>query len=367
MASKIASRSPKMDIIRIFALYTVTAVHFFLSINYLEQPINSPRMYVMTVMRTFFMICVPLFIMLSGYLMNNKKLSKRYYLGIVKTLGIYILACGANYIYRILYLKEDISFLMFCAGIFDYSIAPYAWYVEMYIGLFLIIPFINLSYNNLGSKKHKQILIITAVFLTAAPGIANIWNPVTPGFFATPSVGKYYIKLIPDWWKNFYPVTYYLLGCYLKEYGLGISKSKNIVLLILSVLCGGLFNIYRSYPLEFIGGVWQEWGSLINVINTVLVFNLLLFINDENVPAKLHKPLKTLSDITFGAYLMSWVFDNLFYAKLCAAIPEIPMRLEYFIVMPLLTFVCSIAASFVLNIIYNFIYRTVSKYILKLS
>ena len=353
MPIKNASRSVKMDIIRIFALYTVTGVHFFLFTKFLEHPIDCPRMYIMTVMRTFFMICVPLFIMLSGYLMKNKKLGGKYYLGIVKTLGVYLLASIANYLYRVLYLKENISVLSLGTGVLDFSIAPYAWYVEMYIGLFLLIPFLNLIYNNLESKNHKLALVATMIFLTAVPNVVNVWGISTPGFFAQPSAFDHYVPLIPDWWKEFYPITYYFIGCYLRDYGLEISAKKNALLLAASVLVGGVFNIYRCYPATFVGGPWQDWGSLVNVVNATLVFGLLLKIDDSRIPAVLHKPLNILSNLTFGAYLMSWVFDDFFYAKLNAAVTEMPMRLNWFPLMPLLTFVCALAASFVLNLIYN--------------
>ena len=367
MPIKNTSRSVKMDIIRIFALYTVTGIHFFLFTGYLGHPINSPRMYIMTVMRTFFMVCVPLFIILSGYLMKNKKLSGKYYLGIVKTLGIYLLASAANYLYRVMYLKEDISILSFGTGVLNFTIAPYAWYVEMYIGLFMLIPFLNLIYNNLESKKHKLALIGTMIFLTALPNVVNVWGISTPGFFAEPSAYKNYTALIPQWWNEFYPVTYYFIGCWLREYGLETSAKKNAVLLVLSVLAGGLFNIYRCYPTAFVGGPWQTWGSVINVINATLVFGLMLKINDSRIPAALHRPLKLLSDLTFGAYLMSWVFDDLFYTKLCAAVTEMPMRLNWFPLMPLLTFVCALASSFVLNLIYRAGYGIVVKLFAKKS
>ncbi len=178
-----SSRSAKMDIIRIFALFTVNCVHFFLFSNLYEQPVNSFPVYFAVILRTLFMICVPLFIILSGYLMKNKKLGKSYYFGIVKTLSIYILASAATYLYRTLYLKENISILSFGTGILDFSIAPYAWYVEMYIGLFLLIPFLNLAYNGLESKKQRKILVLTMIFITAAPSILNIWNFSNPAFF----------------------------------------------------------------------------------------------------------------------------------------------------------------------------------------
>ncbi|MBQ7815913.1 MAG: acyltransferase family protein, partial [Oscillospiraceae bacterium] len=304
MTIKTQNRNTVLDIIRIFALFSVVSVHSFSYADYYIQPINNPKMYIFTILRTFFMICVPLFIILSGYLMKNKTLSPKYYLGIVKTLSVYFIASVATYIFRIIYLKQNISIVGFAAGILDFTMVHYAWYVEMYIGLFLIIPFLNLIYNNLANKKQKQVLIATMIFLSAAPGIVNIWNFVTPGFFVTPSISNIYTQLIPDWWVDLYPLTYYFIGCYLREFGLNISRKNNIILIVLSALFWGIFNIYRCYPVSFVYGSWYDWGALPNVINSVLVFRLLLGINEKRIPLRMQKALAFLSGLTFGGYLM---------------------------------------------------------------
>ena len=85
-------RSVSMDIIRCFALLFVVSVHFFLNNGFYDVPVYGARMYIMTLMRSFFMICVPLFMILSGYLMCNKKLGKGYYKKIIYILGIYLFA-----------------------------------------------------------------------------------------------------------------------------------------------------------------------------------------------------------------------------------------------------------------------------------
>ena len=367
MIDKNKGRSPNLDIIRIFALFCVVGVHFFVHTDFYAYPINSINMYIMTVLRSFFAICVPLFIILTGYLMKNKTLSAKFYLGIVKTLGVYLLASIANYIYRIAVIKEDMSVLSMFTGILNFTTAEYAWYVEMYIGLFLLIPFLNLIYNNLESKNHKLVLILTLVFLTSAPSVLNVWNFASPASFLLPSANTHYINLIPDWWKEIYPVTYYFIGCWLREYGLGISRGKNAVLLVISVLFWGIFNIYRSYPSTFAVGGWVEWGGLPQIINATLVFSLLLSIKEKSVPQKLYKPLKTFSDLTFGAYLMSWVFDDFFYGFIGTMIPDITAWLKWMPLMIALTFVCSLAASFVLNVIYNICYKTFVKCFVKKS
>ena len=361
MIDKNKGRSPNLDIIRIFALFCVVGVHFFVHTDFYAYHVNSLNMYIMTVLRSFFAVCVPLFIILTGYLMKNKTLSVKFYKGIVKTMAIYLLASVGNYIYRIAVIKEDMSVLSMLTGILDFTTAEYAWYVEMYIGLFLLIPFLNLIYNNLENKSHKLALVFTLIFLTSAPSVLNVWNFASPSSFILPSANTHYIALVPDWWSGLYPLTYYFIGCWLREYGLGISRRKNAVLLAVSVLFWGLFNIYRSYPVYFSVGGWVEWGGLPQVCNATLLFGLMLNIRESSVPEKLHKPLKLLSDLTFGAYLMSWVFDDFFYGYIGTMVPDINSWLKWMPAMTVLTFACSLAASFVLNVIYNICFKAFAK------
>lgn len=94
-----AERSPALDIVRCFALLCVVSVHFFLNTSYYYTPVVGAEMYFMTLVRTGAMICVPLFIMLSGYLLCHKKPVRGYFSKIGKTLGTYTLAGIACVLY----------------------------------------------------------------------------------------------------------------------------------------------------------------------------------------------------------------------------------------------------------------------------
>ena len=83
----------------------------------------------------------------------------------MKTLGIYLLASLACAIYKIVNFGYKPTWMIW--GVFDYTTANYAWYIEMYIGLFLLIPFLNLAYNNLPSRKSKLVLLVTLIGLTS--------------------------------------------------------------------------------------------------------------------------------------------------------------------------------------------------------
>lgn len=309
-------------------------------------------MYAMTILRTAFMACVPLFCILSGYLLEGKKLQRGYYRGIKKTLITYLLASGANLIWRIWFLKENLSFRQSMLGILNFTAAPYGWYIEMYIGLFLLAPFLNILYHNLPEKKHKHGLLITLIALTALPSVVNIYDFTTRGGIA---IGGNYTKLIPAWWAGIWPITYYFLGMYLKEFGLKMKPMYNLLLYFGSVVLFGLFNIYCSYGSAFIWGDWQGWGALPNVIMTALLFNLLSQI--KNVRSEwAARSLKCLSSLCLGAYLVSYIFDTAFYPKLIQYVPDVKDRLSYYPLITVLVFICSMLLSFMLKMLQQALY-----------
>lgn len=114
-------------------------------------------MYIMTLMRSFFIICVPLFLTLSGYLLRRKQLEKNYYKRISKIIITYVLASLFCVIYSVVFLKQDLTVKSIILNIFAFSAAPYSWYIEMYLGLFLLIPFLNIVYNSLPSQKMQNL------------------------------------------------------------------------------------------------------------------------------------------------------------------------------------------------------------------
>ena len=79
---KLERRDSSLDIIRIVAAFTVLSVHFFLHNGFYSEIVSidkGPQMFIMVQMRTLFGVCVPLFMILTGYLMSQKTLSKAYY------------------------------------------------------------------------------------------------------------------------------------------------------------------------------------------------------------------------------------------------------------------------------------------------
>ncbi len=337
-------RDVSLDVIRCVALFSVISVHFMLNNGYYETPMLGGKMFIMSVMRAIFRICVPLFIVLTGYLQCHKNVEKKYYTGIKETLIIYILASIAHIIYKNCVLGQDITLGKGILSILNFSAANYSWYVEMYIGLFLLIPFLNLIYQGLDTKKKKQLLILTIGVLTALPCVVNI--------FVFPEGTGSFDKLIPSWWQNIYPLLYYYIGCYLREYPMKMNRFVNILLFVLVAVLTGAFMYYVSYGDFFVWGPWQSWESVPVVVLTVLLFIFLKSFPWESIPALLQRGISFVARLCLGGYLVSYIFDNMFYKVLNEKIPLVPERLEYYFVIVPLVLVCSLALSFVLRVIY---------------
>lgn len=341
-AKSIKNRDSSLDMIRIFAFLCVISVHFFYHNGFYEEIVSGKRMYLMVLMRQFFMICVPLFMTLSGYLMNRKNISKKYYLGVIKTLTLYVLCCICCLALKAHENPDATSPWIF--EILNFTAAPYSWYIEMYIGLFLLIPFLNVVYHNLQEKKQKLLLVGTMMLLTALPLIVNLNHDI-----------------LPAWWIDLYPITYYYIGAYLSEYCPKI-KTRNLVLLLMAqVVLFGSFNFYMSYGSTFVRGGWEDFGSIGNLITTVLVFIIIKNINTQNWNVHLKNSIKYVASLCLGGYLVSWIFDHLFYPILVQKVPVMVYRLEYFIPMFLAVAGCSLLLSAALNLINHWITKFIDK------
>ena len=347
-----------LDLIRIVAVFLVISVHFFLNNGFYQQKIVGNAMYFMTIMRTFFMTCVPLFLLLTGYLMSPKNyfpVKRSYFFHLTKILGVYLITTIIILLFQKYYLHRQITFLGSFLNILGYS--QYSWYVNMYIGLALIVPYLNIIWDNMEERKNELMLLGIMIFMTIIPTVVNIFD-----FSMFPkglSAMKKTNQLVPNWWVNLYPVTYYFIGAYLRKYHVedSISKIKLLQLLLIFVALFGTFNFYRSYGRMFVWGLWNKWGSLQNTVDSVLLFLLLRKISLDNIPAFVKSAIHKMADLTFGIYLASWILDKFIYKFLKLYVPVMQDRVYYYAPTVAIVFIGSLIISYIVSLIYGILKR----------
>lgn len=359
MSNKQSARNPSLDLIRCVALLCVIGIHFFINSGFHAEIISGFSMYILLIIRSAMQVCVPLFLMLSGYLLRFRKPTKQYYLKIIRTLTIYCCATILCILYQNFEGTSPVSLKEAISGLFGYNITDYAWYIEMYIGLFLIIPFLNVMYNNLENKKTKQLLIMVLLFSTAFPSVVNIWRFFDPHWWLQPSSSANYNAILPNWWIWMYPISYYCIGCYLNEYPLKLKQHYILLSFFVSIFISGSFNYYRSYGSAFVCGPWQDFESLLVTVPTILLFAYLANLDMSRLPITAKRILALLSDCCLGAYLVSWIFDQVFYKIVNAHMPIMQDKIVYFPIIISVIYLCSLVTSAGIN----FLIGSVSKII----
>ena len=344
------NRNASLDWIRVTALFNLISFHFFYYIEFYNAPVVGINMFLMCAMRSLFTTCIPLFLLLTGYLMCDKVLSKGYYKKCLRTIWIYVLASLVSALYQFIVGGTTTSVYAFLKTLFNFSGCPYAWYVELYLGLFLLIPFLNILYKNMPNKEWKIGLLITMLVLTALPSVLNVYQFDSAKWWHQPQMSQDYFKLVPAWWVGIYPVTYYFIGSYVREYGIKIRRLWNVVGIIAFMLVMGSYSYWRSTPGMFDWGLWTDWSSLANVVMGVLVFGF--WVNQDIKKTKGSHVLEWLSKCVFGAYLLSWIAEDVVYNHLLNPNIEIASRVIYYPLVLIIVLI-SIALSSVINVIFD--------------
>ena len=349
---KLKVRNPNMDILRIIAVLCVIGIHFFYHSGYYYTTNDNAVMYFATVLRTLCSVCVPLFMILSGFLLCNKTLKKGYYSGIRKTIIVYILVAIACMIYKSIVGSYTLTPLTFFTSILDFTGANYSWYIEMYIGLFLLVPFLNIIYKNLDSRKQKNILLITLIAITILTSLFNAFRFDSLEWWANPASNTETQKLIPSWWVGIYPITYYFTGCYIREYGTKIKNIYLIIALVVAVFGFGTFNFYRCYGMPFSTSNYVYWSGIEPYVMSVLIFLIISKLKLENINVKTKFVLWKISDLVLGTYLLSFIFDAIYYYEfLNKNTIDFYARFPFMPLMILCVFVSALISSGIINLI----------------
>lgn len=335
-----------LDLIRVVAIVLVVMVHSFANTGFNAANLNGMSMFILLNVRNLAFIGVLLFIMLTGYCKSEKKIDKNHYKSIKHILVTYLIISAITIIFRKYFVKENIDWYNAIVGVLNFTLIPYAWYFEMYIGLFFLIPFLNILYNGLQTKKNKQILILTLFLIVSLPATLS-----------TLSVATRSLNILPDWWGRLYPILLYYLGVYIKEYKPNINKCVNIIF-IFSLLFLESFIMYFYCMGDSINNkIIIDYNYLPAIIVSVLVFILLY---NVKIKGNIIKSIfKVVSNVTFGLYLFSYIFDKVIYNNYALNIHGSKNYLLGLILYTPIILFLSFICAYILDIIIKWSYKII--------
>lgn len=258
----------------------------------------------------------------------------------------YVFACTMCELYSVFLLGNEFLPDSFFWRVLSFDAAPYSWYVEMYIGLFLLIPFLSAMWDAL-NKEQRKVLIITVVIVLFLPNFINTFDWKTSGWWMNPQTSNSMQQILPAWWVRAYPIGYYFAGRWIREYGLNLSKPKAICLYAGLAYFLAAFDWWRSHGSTFVWASWNDYNSPIILAEAVLLFWFVMTL--RICPPQLSRIMSFISRVSFGAYLSSWVWDQAFYRVLNETVSPMPLRLNWFPVVVGGVFLCSLASSWIIE------------------
>ncbi len=281
-----SKRQPGLDLIRCTALLFVVTFHSLLNNGYYSELQTGVAMWLAGSFRWLSVSCIGLFLMLTGYLKSDRTDFKRCYRGLVPVLLGYLLAAAISIPIRHFAFGEVQAPARWVSQLFSFRAVYYGWYVEMYVGLILLSPFVNMVLEHLQGTKQLLALVITMLTITALPG-------------GTP------LQLLPDHWRSLYPLTYYILGAAVKRLQPNIQPWLGVAaVLVMSLLLGGATVLSTDGTLS--AAFTQEFGDIWIAIIVVCLFTALYRVELNGRTGRI---LAFGAGGCYGGYLLSHLLD----------------------------------------------------------
>ena len=170
----------------------------------------------------------------------------------------------------------------------------------MYIGLFLLIPFLNILYDGIKNKKEKIVLVSSLAFLTFIPNILKSFKVVDA-----------WLDLTPDYWQIIYPLTYFFIGKIIRDFKPNFKTINRVLLFILALAIPCVFCYIFSTPTEYAWYMFNGFEALTTAFVAVTIF--LLFYDFKYKIHVLGKVITQISICSFEMYLFSSIWDKYFY------------------------------------------------------
>lgn len=286
-------RLANIELLRSISMFMVVAIHLFTKTSVLWNMDSTRPIYAISwVLYGLCMTGVSCYVIISGYFLcdSSFKLEKLFKIYCQVLFYSVTLAVIAKYV---LGLEMTSRWLAVFLPITNREY----WFATVYIGLYCLMPFVNILIRALTQKQFQNLLVILSVLFCIIPTFLHADSWLEDG-------GAYGIV----WF-----IFLYLIGAYIKIYYNNNLHNKawilyaGAILLIpvskfIIMLAGGMQNIIDAYTVSRISEVFYCANSVPALCASVLLFICFSRITIEN--ERIISIINLFSGTTFGIYLL---------------------------------------------------------------
>jgi len=280
-----------IDILRTIAILAVIMLHC-ISDHFVSTSLyGSPAWHAVNVLNTLTRMGVPIFFMISGYLLisDTRETTLRKYFSrrLPKILIPFIIWNVIYFIYNAKMYGGVLDPIDFIYRFVTMDISYHFWFVYTLLCLYLIVPVIKPFFNRATNTQLLYVLIISTFPTTIGP----IFN-----------------KFSGVWLFRFEPLFLGYFGFIVLGYMLGrmtLSRRARLLIYLAGIIgaCASIFGtIYLSSP-DSIDTFFNSGYGISPYCVGAAMFVLVRQIGEKVTSVRVHKMFSTFGKLSFGVYL----------------------------------------------------------------
>lgn len=332
--TNISKRELGIDILRLIAIFMIVMAHILAPVYSRPDFIGGSAWFTSFLIITFSRLGVPLFFMISGYLLFKKERTLHQNLNHTFRRLIFPFLFWTGVTYFVFYLnntlpKIDLNLFLSGGG------TEYYFLIGLAI-IYLLNPFIRKFVSTNSNKKIIFILLVLSLI----------------------TVGQTYLTFIFHL-PQFTILNYWFLGIFYFMYGGYVNKNKQITkkiklnfLLFIMPFLINIIYIYLVRRTGFNGDLYLEsyFGPTV-LMSSLGLFNLVMHYDFQILKPKITNLVIKFSNLSFGVFLVHGIIlDLLFHKTKINPYGNVALNLWLFLALSIsIIFVGSYIVSFVIE------------------
>lgn len=282
-------RSANLDLLRIVSMLLIVFLHSIDHSGVLENAENcgTGMYFYIRFAYGLCQVCVNIYIMLSGYFMIHSAFRLQ------KLAALWMEAAFYSVVLKLLFMvtgQEDFSILSLIGCFFPILTGRY-WFLTIYVGMYLLSPFLNILIRSLDRKQHS--LLNLCLF-----GLFSVWVSIHPAIAGMKSGGG---------WGLAWFVVLYIAAAWFRLYYTPDGKPARWLLayVAISVLMAAAQVAARAWNVGIMQKIlanWFRYDSAPVYLMTLALFAGFLNINIRSAGAA--RLICTAAPLTLGVYLI---------------------------------------------------------------
>ena len=310
---KKSERLSNFELMRIVSIFMIATWHVIMHSNLVARSSGGLNLLLLSIF-SIFSIHVNSFVLLSGYFQYNKKFNYRKIIPLINATWFYKAFFALLFLGLGIVAISKLDLLLFLLPLnITASYDTFYWFINVYIVLYCISPFLNILIKNLSQKMHRRLVIVLFLLTSVLPYISmqtfspnNGYNLIS--FVMLYVIGAYFGKYkLSDnvHFKNYSKEKrQFILVCAF----LGIALLQFLIICLIKYL-NGYDNSVLVYIRNVVSIGKDSFSSPIIIIESVtylLLFETFIFKS---------KFINKIASLTFGIYLVhenNFVFNYIY-------------------------------------------------------